>query len=629
MTQYPRWKAILVIAALIFGLLFSLPNLFGNDPALQLARRGYEPFTAELQTSILSYLRERQVTVADSFIKDGRLTVRFPAVAQQLKARDLLNEDQEMRDRYVVALTTATRAPSWFRSVGLKPMNLGLDLRGGLYLLYQVDVEGAVRQFLERLEQEFRRTLRDARIPYADVEAGKGGEPTAQDRDPNTVRVVLRDAASLEPAREALTKANADLTFEVDGSAAAPTLVARLNPTQIKERQDYAIQQNITTLRNRVNELGVSEPIVQRQGVDRINVQLPGVQNSAQVKDILGKTATLEFRLADTANNPREAAERGRAPLGTKLYKTREGEPVLLKRDVIVTGDQLTDATHGVTQDGPSVFVKLDSRGAAEMLKTTQQNLNRPMAVVFIEKVRRTVERDGQKVDVDVTDEQVISVATIRGVFSNSFQITGLSVIEAQNLALLLRAGSLVVPVYPIEERAIGPSLGADNIEKGVMALLAGSVLLFLSMGVYYRAFGWIADLVLAFNVILLVALLTLLQAALTLPGIAGIVLTVAMAVDANILIYERIREEVRNSNSPLNSIEAGFDKAFSAILDSNVTVLIASVVLFVFGTGPIKGFSVTLFLGVVTTLFTAILGSRAIIHYFYGRRGRVTRLSI
>lgn len=627
MTQFPRWKSILVLAALVFGLLFSVPNLFGNDPALQLARRGYEPFAAAQQQSVVAFLREKQVAIADGFIKDGRLTLRFSSVPVQLKARDLLNE--EMSDRYVIALTTATRAPSWFRSVGLRPMNLGLDLRGGLYLLYQVDVEGAVRQFLERLEQEFRRTLRDARIPYVNIEAGKGGQPTAQARDPNVVRIVLRAAANLEPAREALVKANPELAFEVDGSAAAPTLIVRLSPTQIRQRQDYAIQQNITTLRNRVNELGVSEPIVQRQGVDRINVQLPGVQNAAQVKDILGKTATLEFRLADTTNNPIEAKRTGRAPLGTKLYTTREGEPVLLKRDIIVTGDQLTDATSSVTQDGPTVSVKLDGRGAAEMLKTTQQNLNRPMAVVFIENVRRTVEREGQKVEIDEIDEQVISVATIRGVFSSSFQITGLGMAEAQNLALLLRAGSLATPLIPIEERAIGPSLGQANIEKGVMALVVGSLLLFASMIVYYKMFGLVADVVLTFNVVLLVALLTLLQAALTLPGIAGIVLTVAMAVDANILIYERIREEVRNGNSPLNSIEAGFDKAFSAILDSNVTVLIASVVLFVFGTGPIKGFAVTLFLGVLTTLFTAIFGSRAIIHLVYDRRGRVERLSI
>jgi preprotein translocase subunit SecD len=438
----------------------------------------------------------------------------------------------------------------------------------------------------------------------------------------------LRNADDLTRAREVLLKGNPDLTITPGADGA--TLLLQLRPEQIKERQDYAIQQNITTLRNRVNELGVSEPIVQRQGLDRIAVQLPGVQNSAEVKDILGKTATLEFRLVDTANDPAEAERLGRAPLGSKLYRDRNGAPVLLKRDVIATGDQLTDATSGMTQqEGPAVFVKLDGRGAAEMLKTTQANLGRPMAVVFIEKVRRTVERDGKQVEVDTTEELVISVATIQGVFGNSFQVTGLQLNEAKNLALLLRAGSLVVPVYPIEERAIGPSLGKDNIDKGIRALIVGSLLLFLAMAIYYKAMGLIADTILLFNVVLLAALLTLLQASLTLPGIAGIVLTVAMAVDANILIYERIREELRNGNSPLASINAGFDKAFSAIADSNVTALIAGVVLFVFGTGPIKGFAVTLCLGIITTLFTAILGSRALMHFIYGRRRRVEHLSI
>jgi preprotein translocase subunit SecD len=496
-------------------------------------------------------------------------------------------------------------------------MSLGLDLRGGLYLLYQVDVEGAVAQLLERLEQEFRRTLRDAGLRYEAV-----------DRNGGRLRVVLRETADLEAARTALTKNNPDLTIEAGSDGR--TLLMQLRPEQIKERQDYAIQQNITTLRNRVNELGVSEPIVQRQGLDRINVQLPGVQNSAEVKDILGKTATLEFRLVDFGSDVNEAVRLNRAPLGAKLYRDRDGNPVLLKRDVIVTGDQLTDATSGVTQqDGPVVFVKLDGRGATEMLKTTQANLGRPMAVVFIEKVRRTLERDGQKVETDVTEEQVISVATIQGVFSSNFQISGLKLAEAKNLALLLRAGSLAAPIFIIEERAIGPGLGQDNIERGIDALLVGCLLLFAAMAIYYKGMGLIADVVLVFNVVLLAALLTLLQASLTLPGIAGIVLTVAMAVDANILIYERIREELRNGNSPLASIEAGFDKAFSAIADSNVTALIAGVVLFVFGTGPIKGFAITLCIGIATTLFTAILGSRAIIHFVYGRRGRVGRLSI
>jgi len=615
MTEYPRWKSITVLVALIFGVIFAVPNLFTEDPAVQVARRSYEPISTVQQQAIEAIVRDAGVAHADSFISEGRLMLRFANVPDQLKARDALAA--EAAEQYIVALTRATRIPKFMRQLGLKPMSLGLDLRGGLYLLYQVDVEGAVAQLLERLEQEFRRLLRDERIPYVSVE-----------RSGQQLRVMLRNATDLTRARDSLLKANPDLTITPGGDEV--TLVMELRPEQIKERQDYAIQQNITTLRNRVNELGVSEPIVQRQGLDRINVQLPGVQNSAEVKDILGKTATLEFRLVDTSNDPQEALRLGRAPLGTKLYRDRDANPVLLKRDVIVTGDQLTDATSGVTQqEGPAVFVKLDGRGAAEMLKTTQSNLGRPMAVVFIEKVRRTVERDGKKVEVDVTEEKVISVATIQGVFSSSFQITGLQLNEAKTLALLLRAGSLAAPIYPIEERAIGPSLGQDNIDKGIGALIVGSLLLFAAMAIYYKGMGLLADAILLFNVVLLAALLTLLQASLTLPGIAGIVLTVAMAVDANILIYERIREELRIGNSPLNSIGAGFDKAFSAIADSNVTALIAGVVLFVFGTGPIKGFAVTLCLGIITTLFTAIVGSRALIHFVYGRRRRVERLSI
>jgi preprotein translocase subunit SecD len=629
MLQFARWKSITVLVTLVLGLLLALPNVFGTDPALQLARRNYEPITEVQQQAVEAFLGEKQSAFADSYIEDGKLMLRFDAVADQLKARDLISE--EMSNQFVEALASAPRTPRVLRALGLRPMNLGLDLRGGLYLLYQVDVEGSVRQLLERLEQDFRRTLRNERIAYLSVEAGPGGQPSAQNRNPNTVRVVLRDAADLEPARATLAKANPDLKFEVEGDASSPTLTARLTPAQIKERQDYAIQQNITTLRNRVNELGVSEPIVQRQGIDRINVQLPGVHNSAEVKDILGKTATLEFRLADTSNDAAEAERRGRPPLGTKLYHMADnGQPVLLKRDVIATGDQLTDAKSQIDQqEGPVVSVRLDARAAAEMLKTTQANLNRPMAVVFIEKVRRTTVRNGEEVTTDATEEKVISLATIRGVFSSSFQISGLKLGEARSLALLLRAGSLAAPLYPIEERAIGPSLGQDNITRGVHALLVGSLLLFAFMAVYYKVFGLIADVVLTCNVILLVALLTLAQAAVTLPGIAGIVLTVAMAVDANILIYERIREELRNGNSPLASISTGFDKAFSAIADSNVTALIAGVVLFVFGTGPIKGFAITLCIGILTTLFTAILGSRALINLIYGRRRQLHHLPI
>jgi preprotein translocase subunit SecD len=384
-------------------------------------------------------------------------------------------------------------------------------------------------------------------------------------------------------------------------------------------------------LRNRVNELGVSEPIVARQGLDRIVVQLPGVQDPNEAIRVLGATATLEFRLVDEANDPYEAERTKRAPLGSKLYHRRDDTPVLLKRDIIVSGDQLTDATAGFSEGQPAVFVKLDGRGSQEMLRTTQENVGHGMAVVFIEK-KRLAEGEpcaGQRSGTDCTEEEVISVATIRGVFSSSFQITGVLASEARELALLLRAGSLAAPIYIVEQRTIGPSLGRDNIAKGARAMLIGLVLTFAFMAIYYRAFGWIANTVLLANIVLLTALLSLFQASLTLPGIAGVVLTVGMAVDANILIYERIREELRNGNSPQAAISAGFDKAFSAIADANVTTLIAGIVLFTFGTGPIKGFAVVLSLGIVTSMFTAIVGSRALIHAVWGRRRRLASLPI
>jgi preprotein translocase subunit SecD len=362
--------------------------------------------------------------------------------------------------------------------------------------------------------------------------------------------------------------------------------------------------------------------------VDRIVVQLPGVQDPAQAERVLGATATLEFRLVDENNNPIEAQRRGRAPLGSKLFKRRDGTPVLLKRDVIVTGDQLTDAAAGFSEGQPAVFVDLDAKGARKMGETTRMNLNKGMAVVFIEQKRETVERDGEIVETTRVEEEVISVATIRGVFSSSFMITGLDPVEARDLALLLRAGSLAAPIYKVEERTIGPSLGQDNIDKGMRAVVIGFVLVVLFMGVYYRVFGLVANLALLMNLVMIIALLSMLQASLTLPGIAGIVLTTGMAVDANVLIFERIREELKNGNSPQASIQAGYEKALSSIADANITTLIAAIVLFTFGTGPIRGFAVTLSLGIITSLFTAIVGTRAVINFIYGGR-RVQRLAI
>jgi len=399
---------------------------------------------------------------------------------------------------------------------------------------------------------------------------------------------------------------------------------------QIRERRDYAIEQNMTTLRNRVNGLGVSEPIVQRQGLDRINVQLPGVQNSAEVKDILGRVATLEFRLEDMDHNAYEAVQSGRVPLGSKLYThTRFGRPVLLKREVIATGDQLTNAITGQSQEGPAVNIRLDARAGDNMLRTTRQNLNKRMAVVLIEKHRETSEVDGKQVSREVTDEQVINDATIRGVFSNNFQITGLQAGEARELALLLKSGSLAAPLFAVEERAVGPSLGRDNIDKGVTALVVGMAGVFLFMALYYKTFGLVADLVLLANVVLLTALLSMMRASLSLPGIAGIILTVGMAVDANVLIYERIREELRKGVTPQAAIRAGFDKALSAITDSNITTLIAGVVLWVLGTGPIRGFAIVLTLGILTSMFTSLMGSRALLTLMYGGQRKVARLSI
>ncbi len=613
--RYPLWKGTLVAAVMVAAVLLALPNWYGESPALQLSRHDRAAVDAAAAERIETELKEAGVALEGRFVDaDGRLWLRFGAVPAQLAARDLIQRNAE--GDYAIALTFASRAPAWLAGLGLEPMSLGLDLRGGMHLVYEVDVTGAVGQLLQRMERDFRKALRDARIQYQDV-AVEG----------NGVRVQLRDAAQVAEARKAITAYDAALTI-TDGTAPG-TLVAALSEDQVRQRQDFAIQQNITALSNRVDALGVAESVVQRQGLNRIAVQLPGVQDASEVVRLLGKVATLEFRLVDTANSPAEAARTGRAPLGTRLYRERNGSPVLLKRDIIASGEQLIDASFAATQGEPAVSVRLDSRGGEEMLRATRENLNRPMAVVFIERDRDLVERDGRQVVVDRSKEEVISVATIRGVFSNNFQITGLTAAEATELAKLLRAGALAAPVFIVEQRVIGPSLGQDNIDDGARALMIAALAIFLFMIVYYRVFGVIACIVLTANVVLIIAALALFNAALTLPGIAGIVLTIGTAVDANILIYERIREELEVGASPMAAISAGFDKAFSAIADSNVTMFLAGVVLFMFGSGPVRGFAVTMCIGIVASMFTALVGSRALIHLFYGRRRRVERLAI
>jgi len=622
MLEFPRWKYAIVAIVLVFAAIFALPNVFGEDAALQVARKDREAVSEEGRASVETLLRGSGVTVSRSYVDNGRLMLHFAEVPEQLKARDLVNE--QFAKEYVTALSFASRAPDWLRNLGLRPMPLGLDLRGGLYLLYQVNVDGAVGQLLEVYEQDLRRALAQANVPFTDVQ-----QITEDSIKPNGMRVSLAPGADAEAAREVLRRVLPDLVPTEVATPNGPALQVVLSAAQIKERQDYAISQNLTTIRNRVNELGVSEPVVQRQGIDRIAVQLPGVQNSAEVKDILGKVATLEFRLVDMQNSVSDAVQRGRAPIGSKLYETRDGQPTLLKRDIIVTGDQLVDAVTAATDSGPGVSVKLDSSGGEEMLRTTRSNLGKPMAVVFIEQRREEVEVAGEKIVRDIKDEKVINTATIQGVFSNNFQITGLGTNEARELALLLRAGALAAPIFVIEERVVGPGLGKENIDKGLTALMIGMGLLFIFMLAYYRVFGIVANIVLLANVVLLAALLTAFKAALSLPGIAGIVLTVGMAVDANVLIYERIREEIRNGVTPQTAIAKGFEKAFSAIADSNITTLIAGIVLWAFGTGAIRGFAVVLSLGIITSMFTALLGSRALLTLMYGGSRRPERLAI
>jgi preprotein translocase subunit SecD len=616
MIAYPRWKLALVAIVLLIGILLAVPNLFGEENALQLARDRAAVVDAD-RTAVQQILKDKGVTPSGAFLEQGRLTLRFSSKQDQLKARDLIAEARP--SQFTIALSQASRVPEWMRSLGLSPLKLGLDLRGGVYLVYQVDVQGAVKQLLDRHEQDFRASLRNAHVPYQDV---------VVDYPAFRVRVLFRDADSAVKGKAAMLADSRNLNLTEATVDGAPALELKLTPQEIKERQDYAVQQNIVILRNRLNspELAVSEPQVARQGVDRISIQLPGLQNSAEVKKILGKTATLEFRMVDEANNPLEAAA-GRVPLGSKLYYTREKQPVLLKREVVVTGDQLTDASFQPnTQEGAAVSVSLDSRGAAKMLRNTQENLGHLMAVVFIDRSR---EKNAEGVVVDRTTEEVINRATIRGVFSNNFQITGVNPIEGRELALLLRAGGLAAPLSPVEERAIGPSLGQDNIDKGVHAMVFGMLAAFIFMAIYYKVFGLIADLTLAANVVLLTALLSLLGAALTLPGIAAVVLTVGMAVDANILIYERIREELRIGVSPRAAITAGFERAFSAILDSNVTAFFAGLALWAFGTGAVRGFAVVLMLGILTSMFTAVMGSRALVQIIYGGKRKVDHLSI
>ena len=595
MNRYPAWLNLLVLGILLLGCMLALPNVYGTTEAVQLINLNTG---VVLESDLERYgeaLNDAGVEPEAVYLEDGRAVFRFNSAVDQEAASEAFRESFSREAG--IAPTLAPKLPEWIRALGLKPMSLGLDLRGGVYFLLEVDMEAAIGTRLELYEQSFNDSLNDARIR------------NRVDLSGSDILVRTRSVEDAESARSIIATLDPEVLI-LDGPD-AETVRVRMSETQIRERQDFAIEQNITVLRNRVNQLGVAEPLVQRQGLDRIVVQLPGIDDPTRFEGILTATATVEFRLVDLTGN---------AP-GTDRYEGRGSEPSqMLQRDIIASGDQIINAEAGFAE-GAVVFITLDSAGGEKMLETTQQNLNKPMSTVFIRTDRETEVVDGETITRDVRTEEIINTATIRGVFKDRFQISGLSAGEAADLALLLRAGALAAPVFKIEERTIGPTLGQDNIDRGFRAVTIGFLAVIVFMAIYYRGFGLVANVALLSNLVFIVALLSLLQASLTLPGIAGIVLTVGMAVDANVLIFERIREELSAGNTAQAAIHSGYEKALSSIADANITTLIAAIVLFAFGTGPIKGFAITLSLGIITSMFTAIVGTRSIVNLVFGGR--------
>ncbi|NKI35830.1 protein translocase subunit SecD [Wenzhouxiangella sp. XN79A] len=619
MNRYPAWKYLVLIAVLVIGAIYAAPNLFGDDPSVQVSSaRGFEldPALTEVAADVLG---EQEIAPRDTTFEPERLLLRFGDPEQQLRAADALREG--LGDAYVVALNLAPATPGWLEALGAEPMVLGLDLQGGVHFLMEVDMDAARSARLEAFVDDIRNLLRDERIRYRSVR-----------REGETLVAELRTPEDRDEALAQITGELPELELEAADGVETFNIRATVLPEVMVEMQQTALQQNITTLRNRVNELGVAEPIIQQQGADRIVVQLPGVQDTAEAKRILGATATLEYRAVDEENDPFEAQRTGRIPPRSQLFFDREGTPILLSRSKIATGDELLNAAAGFdqTSGSPMVSVTLDGGAARRMLNFTTENVGNRMAVVFIERRPETRIVDGEEVREMREVQEVISVAVVREPFGRRFQTTGLDgAREASQLALLLRAGALAAPVEIIEERTVGPSLGRDNIDQGFRSVIIGFCLVLVLMAIYYRVFGLVANLALTVNLVLIVAMLSMLGATLTLPGIAGIVLTVGMAVDANVLIFERIKEELRLGNSPQSSIRAGYEKAFSTIADANVTTLIAALVLFMFGTGPVKGFAVTLSIGIVTSMFTAIFGTRGVVNLIYGRKKKLAALSI
>ncbi|MFS7162192.1 protein translocase subunit SecD [Serratia proteamaculans] len=614
LNRYPLWKYLMLIVVILVGLLYALPNLYGEDPAVQITgARGVAASETTLD-QVRTVLEKDKIASKSIALENGAILARFSNPDIQLRAREALMA--ELGDKFVVALNLAPATPTWLAMLGAEPMKLGLDLRGGVHFLMEVDMDTALSKLQEQTMDTLRSELREKGIPYASI----------RKLDNNGVEVRFRDDAARDQAISYISSRQRDMVLSANGTN---TLKASLTDARLSEAREYAVQQNITILRNRVNQLGVAEPLVQRQGSDRIVVELPGIQDTARAKEILGATATLEFRLVNT-NADTTAAANGRVPGDSEVKDTRDGQPVVLYKRVILTGDHITDSTSSTDEyNQPQVNISLDSAGGTAMSNFTKDNIGKPMATLFVE-YKDSGKKDANGRAILVKQEEVINVANIQSRLGNSFRITGIgNPNEARQLSLLLRAGALIAPIQIVEERTIGPTLGQQNITQGLEACLWGLVASIVFMVVWYRKFGMIATTALVANLVLIVGVMSLLPGAtLTMPGIAGIVLTLAVAVDANVLINERIKEELKNGRSVQQAIHEGYKGAFSSIVDANITTLITAIILYAVGTGSIKGFAITTAIGVATSMFTAIVGTRAIVNLLYGGK-RINKLSI
>lgn len=602
MNRYPLWKYIVIAISVFLGLLYTLPNFFGESPAVQISPLRSDARTdAALLQRVEQVLNQKNLPYSGTILEASGIKIRFADTDTQIKAKDILST--EVGNDYIVALNLLPNSPQWMRHIGALPMYLGLDLRGGVHFMLQVDMAGALTKSLDRFSADLRSTLREQRIPSAGIS-----------RDRSKIIIRFRDRQAREKAVAELGKTFEDLAFQPDDSGEELRLTISIKPEALVRMQNTAVQRNITTLRNRVNELGVAEPIIQQAGADRVIVQLPGVQDTAKAKDILGRTATLEVRMVDEEGDI-DAALRGAVPPGTELFTERGGGPILVKKQILLTGDRITDAQPGFDQDHqPAVHLTLDNNGSRIFKQLTRNNVGKRMAILLVEK--------------NLTE--VVTAPVIREeIGGGRVQISGkMTSIEARDVALLLRAGALAAPMEIVEERTVGPSLGAENISKGFNSTLYGFLAVAAFIMVYYSAIGVISVVALAVNLLFLIGLLSILQATLTLPGMAGMALTVGMAIDANVLINERIRDEMRHGASPQAAIHAGYERAWDAIIDTNLTTLLAGLGLMIFGSGPIKGFAVVLCLGIMTTLFSAVTVSRAMVNLFYGNR-KLTRVPI